>query len=197
MRARTLVNRLSAAAAQVELIGERVGDQQLRMELAALHADVLAATRDACWIEDGVTPARDGSTVADLATLVRDATAPIARWLTRRETKLSMDEMAPNVRVALEPEVLRSVIASTIDALVSAARPGETLRIRHTSTPAVHVLRFELRATSAPVPAEALLSALSSAVALLQLDGGAASVTTEALTTTVCLELPASRASEP
>jgi hypothetical protein len=150
-RGRTLLNRLTAAAAHTELL-EEAADQDGSAALGALRVELVNAARDARALLDTISAELPVSAAADLGEAVRDTLAPLRRHLARRNTRIVEQDIPHGVCVALEPELLRAAIAAVIDGITASALPSEVLRITHAPAPDFDSLYIALEGAGAPSP---------------------------------------------
>jgi hypothetical protein len=126
-RGRALLNRLTAAAAQIELLEEiaaRGASADLRAGIEEARADLIAAARDARSLVDSLARQLPAASVADLGAVVHETIAPLRRFVARRETTLAVGEFPSGTGVAVEPELLRAAVAATVDVLLACALSG-------------------------------------------------------------------------
>jgi hypothetical protein len=189
--ARTMLNRLSAIAAQLELVSER--DEMppsVRAALESMREECMTTAREAKGLVENASARLQSPATIDVAAVMRETLAALQRYARRRETNLEIDESSEPRFARIEPELLRSSLATTAHALFMLARPGETLRTT-TSTRADRQVLSTTLSTNAPAPASAPLEAeLAGVRTWLELRGGALLVRRSSDAVVIAIEVP-------
>jgi hypothetical protein len=191
-RSRGVFNRLSAATVQLDLLGEQLRgiDDKLGQSLVATRAEIAAVARESRALSDAVASLLPGPSRANLAIAVRDTLAPLHRYLDRREAMLVTADIPASLLVAIEPELLRFVVAGLVDAVVALAAVGETIRLAVNMRPGIVALEVRLESRREPPDPRMLEGKLAALRPWLEHRGGAVAVTGSAASLAVILSLP-------
>ena len=189
-----MLNRLTAVAANVELLGERAvtenASAQLCSDIEAIRGQLTETARDACALVDGISAHLSSAAAADLGLALRDTLAPLRRHLERRRTILIAPEIPHGVSVAIEPELLRAAIAAALDAVLASAIASDVVRITHHLTDGREIVTFVLETREHAAELSNLDGELASLGAWLEVRGGALRQRHERHNLVVSLELP-------
>jgi hypothetical protein len=195
-RGRVLLNRLTAIAADVELLGESAEQHgssgALRSAIEELRGQLSDAARESRGMLEEIAAQLPNVASADLAIALRDTLAPLRKHLARRETVLIAAEVPLDVRVAVEPELLRAAIAAVLDALLAGALPSEVLRIAYLRGERSETVSFAHETRLQTPQVTGVRAALASLAAWLEEHGGALHVERHEQSSIVALELPRS-----
>ena len=189
VKALTLVNRLSALAAMVELAGEDASRCVDGVELEEWRAQITESARQAGAILAEVNAGALADERADLGALLRDVLAPLQRYFGRRELKIDAPRLPESLFVRAEPELVRSALAAMIDVVTRPARAGERVSIRHVADAGRVSLSVSLDA-SAPITPPSLDVQLVEVHAWLEMRRGSLAVSRDADSVSVVLTLP-------